>query len=96
MYQIGICDDEAAERGYLAGLVEQWAEERGHQVRLWEFSSAENFLFCYEEHRDLHILLLDIEMQRRCGGIMMRCKSSLSLDIRTILPRGMRWRRCTI
>jgi DNA-binding LytR/AlgR family response regulator len=72
MYQIGICDDEAAERGYLAGLVEQWAEERGHQVRLWEFSSAENFLFCYEEHRDLHILLLDIEMGKMDGVTMAK------------------------
>ena len=72
VYQIGLCDDEAAERGYLAGLVERWAKERGHQIRLWEFPSAENFLFCYADHRDLHILLLDIEMGEMDGVTMAK------------------------
>ena len=61
-YKIAVCDDVEAERQYIAGMVKQWAEENGCPVSLREFSSAERFLFDYEEEQDYDVLLLDIEM----------------------------------
>ena len=31
---IAICDDSAADRDFLAGLVRRWAGDRGHTVQL--------------------------------------------------------------
>ena len=61
-YKIAICDDEQKDRDFVAALSRRWAGQRGNTVELTEFSSAEQFLFCYGEQSDYDILLLDIEM----------------------------------
>ncbi|SFQ06114.1 two component transcriptional regulator, LytTR family [Lachnospiraceae bacterium XBB1006] len=69
-YKIAICDDEAAEREYITGLVKNWAGERSIQVET--FPSGESFLFHYEEVKDYDILLLDIEMEGLDGVSLAR------------------------
>lgn len=59
---IAICDDDPRDRDYLEELVCRWTMRTGQPVRISRFSSAEQFLFYYEEHKDVQILLLDIEM----------------------------------
>ena len=66
-YKIAICDDEQKDRDFVAALSQRWAEQRGNTVELTEFSSAEQFLFCYGEQSDYDILLLDIEMGQMDG-----------------------------
>ena len=66
-YKIAICDDEQKDRDFVAALSCRWAEQRGNTVELTEFSSAEQFLFCYGEQSDYDILLLDIEMGQMDG-----------------------------
>lgn len=61
-YKIGICDDDAAQREYLAGIAAQWAEKRRCLIEVKQYADAENFLFEYSEEKDFDILLLDIEM----------------------------------
>ena len=61
-YCIALCDDEAAQRDYLAALVRSWAEQAGWEIQLAAFESSEAFLFDHEERKDCDILLLDIEM----------------------------------
>lgn len=61
-YKIGICDDDAAQREYLQGLVLTWAKKLRHLTELKCYAKAEDFLFDYEEEKDFDILLLDIEM----------------------------------
>lgn len=61
-YKIAVCDDADVARHYITEMVQNWAEANGHQVRIREFSSAESFLFDYEEEQDFDVLLLDIEM----------------------------------
>ena len=67
-----ICDDSAADRGYLSGLVEKWAAGAGHAVSLAAFDSAERFLFAYAEKNDYDLLLLDIEMGAMDGVTMAK------------------------
>ena len=61
-YKIAICDDNEADRKYIANLTEQWAVNTHHTITLYPFLSAEDFLFHYQEQNDFDILLLDIEM----------------------------------
>lgn len=65
--QIGICDDEQVERDYVQSLVQQWAKRSELNVVITTFTSGENFLFHYEEKKDFHILLLDIQMNKIDG-----------------------------
>jgi len=60
-----VCDDNEADVKYIHSLVMQWAEASGHMAQVDTFSSAEAFLFHYEDEKDYDILLLDVEM----GGI---------------------------
>jgi len=69
---IAVCDDSAVDAGYVETLVREWAAARGADVRTSIFSSAENFLFAYEENQSFDILLLDIEMGKIDGVELAR------------------------
>lgn len=62
---IAVCDDEQAEADYLLQLVQSWAKSRGIRAVPAAFESAENFLFHYADHKNINLLLLDIQM----GGL---------------------------
>lgn len=66
-YQIAIVDDMAVDTQYLHKLVEKWCEGKPWQVHIDTYSSAEQFLFAYEDNRAVDILLLDIEMDKMDG-----------------------------
>lgn len=72
MYQIAVCDDNNTDVAFITALVSQWGEESGYVIKLDSFSSAEGFLFCYEEKKEYDILLLDIEMGRKNGIALAR------------------------
>lgn len=71
-YKIAICDDCDTDRDYVLNMVESWAAEAGHSIEAELFSSAESFLFHYEEESDYDILLLDIEMGEVDGVTMAK------------------------
>ncbi|NLM07309.1 MAG: response regulator transcription factor [Tissierellia bacterium] len=62
IYKIGICDDEDTILSHLESIVNKWAKDNDINIKLETFSSAEAFLFAYEEDKSFNILLLDIEM----------------------------------
>ncbi len=66
-YQIAICDDEPIICNLLKELVKKWAKKNNIKVKIQTFSSAESFLFTYEEDKGFDILLLDIEMSGMNG-----------------------------
>ena len=55
-------DDDPRDAEYLASLVREWAGERGEDLDLALYPSAEAFLFAYESDRRLSLLFLDVEM----------------------------------
>lgn len=67
MYRFAICDDEAADLLYVKGQILEWVRKRHLEVEIREFSSAESFLFSYEEEKDFDVLFLDIEMGKMSG-----------------------------
>lgn len=78
-----ICDDCQEDSEYVASLLREWAVSRGQELRTETFSSAEQFLFHYEEDQSYDILLLDIEMGGMDGVSMARRirKSSEAVQI---------------
>lgn len=60
--KICICDDDAAQRTYLADIVGAWAKRNRHLAELRQYADAKAFFFDYSEEKDFDILLLDIEM----------------------------------
>ena len=65
-YRIAICDDRQENREYVKQLTARWAQQRGNQVEMTEFCSAEQFLFSCPQP-DFDLLLLDIEMGEMDG-----------------------------
>ena len=66
-YKIAICDDESSVIEYVSSIVADWETKSNHSVVLRTFSSAESFLFSYEDENDYDILLLDVEMGEMDG-----------------------------
>ena len=71
-YQIAICDDSDDDRSYEKDLAMRWAKERGHEIAIEIFVSAEDFLFRYDEKSDYDIILLDVEMGETDGVEMAK------------------------
>lgn len=65
--RVAIVDDSASDALFVRDLLTRWARERDVAVRVEHFSSAERFLFAYDEERAWDILLLDIEMGQMDG-----------------------------
>lgn len=70
--QIAICDDNDVDRNYVYQLTEKWAETKCLPISTKLFSSAEAFLFEYEENKTYDLLLLDIEMAKMDGVSMAK------------------------
>ncbi len=66
-YRIAICDDNPQDAQFVQSILDCWSAERGAELRVERFPSAESFLFRYEEDKAWDILLLDIEMGEMDG-----------------------------
>ena len=64
---IAICDDEQNQIEYITSLVLSWSAKKGHDCDIHAFTSAETFLFEYEDDKAYDILLLDVEMKSMTG-----------------------------
>ncbi|MCM1570093.1 MAG: LytTR family DNA-binding domain-containing protein [Roseburia sp.] len=64
--KICICDDASEERAFIKTLVEEWSRQSGTSVSVFEFPTAEAFLFEYEDIAP-DVVLLDIEMPGMSG-----------------------------
>ncbi len=87
-YRIAICDDSRTDADYVAALVKAWALAQGVGIILESFSSAESFLFCYEDNMNFDILLLDIEMGRMNGVELAKKIRSFNREIQIIFITG--------
>lgn len=62
MLHITICDDEPVQLSLMEAFVKEWAKTTGTETVLDFCRNADQFLFLWEEKKDIDILLLDIEM----------------------------------
>lgn len=87
-YKIAICDDTEVDRNYIKDIVSNWAHQSGHSVDICLFSSAEEFLFEYEEDKSYQILLLDIEMGKMDGVTMAKKIRQASDSVQIVFITG--------
>ncbi len=66
-YKIAICDDEQNQIEYITSIATSWSAHEGHSCEIRTFTSAEAFLFEYEDDKAYDILLLDVEMKNMNG-----------------------------
>lgn len=71
-YRVAVCDDDAEQRKYLAGIVGAWAGKNHCLTEVIQYPEAEAFLFEYEEKKDFDILLLDVEMPGMSGTALAK------------------------
>ena len=64
IYRAALCDDDPAARALLKRLAGEWARERGYELELATYGSAEELLMNVD---GADILLLDIEMRGMDG-----------------------------
>lgn len=72
MLHIAIIEDEQIHTELLAGYLSAWGRERGQDVSIREFTSAERFLFIWEEMKDFDVLFVDIQMAGMNGVEMAK------------------------
>lgn len=60
--RVAICDDEEVQQRLVEKYLAEWAVKSGKQLDTASFSSAESFLFHWEEDKRFDLLILDIEM----------------------------------
>ena len=62
-----ICDDLPTDREIVSQYLKRWANLNGNTVTISMFSSAESFLFDFDDNKAYDLLLLDIEMNEMNG-----------------------------
>lgn len=72
IYRAAICDDSREDAEFVKDMLKEWAAEQELLLQVEVFSSAETFLFHYEEDKGYDLLLLDIEMGEMDGVTMAR------------------------
>lgn len=87
-YKIAICDDNENDIAVSRKNAELWASDRGHTLNINIFSSAESFLFNYEEEKDYDILLLDIEMTGMDGVELAKAVRNEDKNIQIVFITG--------
>ena len=90
MFRIGICEDDAAQRGHLKNCIEKWTEKRQQRVQLCEFSDAEQFLFDYEDRTDYDLLILDIQMGEMNGMELAKRIRREDREVKNICLTGIK------
>lgn len=88
MFQFVICDDDQTQQFKNRTLLEQWAKERNVPVKITCFSSAEAFLFHYEDDKSADVLLLDIEMEKMDGVALARKIRASNKEVQIIFVTG--------
>jgi len=88
MYNFVICDDDLTQQQVNKNLLEQWASAHGLQIRIALFSSAEAFLFHYEDDKSADILLLDVEMGDMDGVTLARKIRAGNKEVQIIFITG--------
>ena len=86
--RIAVCDDNPADRAYVAALIERWGRAAGLGVTVERYPSAESFLFAYEEDPSFDVLCLDIEMGEISGVELAKELRRLGAGLQIVFVTG--------
>ncbi len=83
MLKIAVCDDNEEHISALRKMLDEWSENKPFAVIIYEYQSAESFLFSYPD-KPCDIILLDIEM-KNLNGMELAKKLRQSGDMLPII-----------
>lgn len=89
MLHITICDDEQTQLTLLQSFLMKWAGTRKYELKINLFQNADQFLFCWEEKKELDILLLDIDMPGMDGLSLARRLRAEGESVQIIFITGL-------
>ncbi len=101
MYRFAVCDDNEADAAFVVSLIKKWhSENSGKRLsdealscqmvlpQIEVFSSAEAFLFAYEEDRNFDLLFLDIEMGGMSGVELAKSLRQMGAGLQIVFITG--------
>ena len=83
MLKIAVCDDNEEHISALRKMLDEWSENKPFAVIIYEYTSAESFLFSYPD-KPCDIILMDIEM-KNLNGMELAKKLRKSGDMLPII-----------
>lgn len=86
---IAIIEDEEVHKKLLATYLEAWSKEKNINIRISGFSSAESFLFQWDEDCDFDILFIDIQMKAMNGMEMARKIREKDREVSIVFTTGI-------
>ena len=85
---IAICDDSKIDSDFVHNILKKWANSKNIAISTEIFSSAEEFLFNYEDNKSYDILLLDVEMGKIDGVELAKRIRSVNKLVQIIFITG--------
>ena len=88
--KIAICDDEKVELELISKYCKEWSKGIGEVCKIDVFTSAEEFLFKYEDVKDYDVLFLDIQMKELNGMELAKRLRKLGEEVVIVFITGDR------
>ena len=89
MLVIAICEDEKAERDLLGQWISEWSMHSAMKVNILVFENSEQFLFYWQERKDIDLLFLDIEMGKLDGMSLARMIRKTDTTLPIVFTTGL-------
>ena len=87
--KLAVIEDEQAHSELLKSYLENWGAEKEISLQIKTFTSAEQFLFVWEEQRDFDVLFVDIQMGDMNGMEMAKKIRQTDQDIPIVFTTGI-------
>lgn len=88
MISIAVCEDDELQLNILKSYINKWMFSNNISIDLHSFSSAEHFLFSYEDY-NFDILFLDIQMGELSGIELSNIVRNKNKEIKIIFTTGL-------
>lgn len=87
--KLAIIEDEQVHTELISKYIQTWSKTRQTAVTITTFSSAESFLFAWEEEHDFDVLFVDIQMKEMSGMEMAKRVREMDSDIAIVFTTGL-------
>ena len=84
-----IIEDEQSHIALLSKYLRMWSNDRQMKMEIVPYTSAESFLFCWEEEKDFDVLFVDIQMQAMNGIEMAKKIRQKDSRIKIVFTTGI-------
>jgi DNA-binding LytR/AlgR family response regulator len=88
--KIVLCEDEDKYAEQLIGYINEWAEDKNISAEIFKYTTAEEFLYEWDDGEDYDLLFLDIKMGSMTGMELAKIIRRTNRDIPIIFVTNMR------